>query len=256
MRRLLSPTVALVAAILAVGAAPAGAVSYRVPDGTAHPNVGALVVVLPNGPAPICSGTLVAPTVFLTAAHCVYGPLGTLPLGVTFDPQVTPTSTVYRGRPVIDPAYTDYKGHGGLSDPHDVAVLVLDQAVAGIAPATLAPAGFLDRASLRGARILAVGYGTVRETRRTGPQGILDNTERRRGTGTFRSLQDAWLRVSMNQATGDAGTCYGDSGGPHFLGTMLVAITSGGDSQCKSDDVDYRMDTAETHAFLDPFLAS
>ena len=254
MRRLAPIAAALVAVVLTLGAAPAGAISYGESDGTAHPNVGALVVVLPQGPASICSGTLVAPTVFLTAAHCVYGDLGTLPLGVTFDPVVTTSATVYRGHPVIDPLYTDYKGTGGESDPHDVAVLVLDAAPAGITPATVAPAGYLDRQSLRGAPILAVGYGTVRVTRKTGPQGILDNNERRRGTGTFRSLQDAWLRVSMNQATGNAGTCFGDSGGPHFLGTALVAITSIGDTQCKSSDVDYRVDTAETHAFLDPFL--
>jgi len=192
--------------------------------------------------------------VFLTAAHCVFGDLGTLPLGVTFDPVVTTGSTVVRGHPVIDPAYTDYQGRGGFSDPHDVAVLVLDTAPAGVTPAAVAPTGFLDRRSLHGAQILAVGYGTVRATRRTGPQGILENDERRQGAGTFRSLQSAWMRVSMNQATGDAGTCFGDSGGPHFLGTMLVAITATGDSQCKSADVDYRVDTAGSHAFLDPFL--
>jgi len=254
MRRVAPFAAALVAAMLIVGTVPAGAISYGESDGTAHPNVGALVIALPDGPRSICSGTLVAPKVFLTAAHCVFGDLGTLPLGVTFDPVVTPTSTVYRGHPVINPAYTDYKGQGGASDPHDVAVLVLDAAPAGVTPAAVAPAGFLDGQSLHGAQILAVGYGTVRVTRRTGPQGILDNDERRRGAGTFRSLQAAWLRVSMNQATGDAGTCFGDSGGPHFLGTTVVAITSIGDSQCKSSDVDYRMDTAETHAFLDPFL--
>jgi secreted trypsin-like serine protease len=254
MRKFAPFAAALVAVVLALGTVPAGAITYGEADGTAHPNVGALVVALPDGPLSICSGTLVAPRVFLTAAHCVYGDLGTLPLGVTFDPVVTATSTVYRGHPVINPAYADYKGQGGASDPHDVAVLVLDTAPTGITPATVAPAGFMDRKTLSGAQFLAVGYGTVRVTRRTGPQGIVDNDERRRGNGTFRSLQAAWLRLSGNQATGDAGTCFGDSGGPHFLGTTLVAITSIGDSQCKNSDVDYRIDTAETHAFLDPFL--
>ena len=34
----------------------------------------------------------------------------------------------------------------------------------------------------------------------------------------FRALNGAWLRLSQNDATGDGGTCFGDSGGPNFLG--------------------------------------
>ena len=32
------------------------------------------------------------------------------------------------------------------------------------------------------------------------------------------NLEKAWLLLSMNPSTGSGGTCYGDSGGPHFLG--------------------------------------
>jgi hypothetical protein len=254
MRRLAALGAVVVTVALTLGITPASAISYGTLDGTAHPNVGALVVVLPTDNVAICSGTLVAPAIFLTAAHCVYGDLATLPLAVTFDSTVTPTSTIYHGHPVIDPAYIDYQGKGGESDPHDMAVLVLDTAPAGITPATVAPLGYLDRASLKGTKVLSVGYGTIRDSRKQGPQGILDNSDRRQGTGTYLSLQDAWLRTSMNQATGNAGTCYGDSGGPHFIGTTVVAITSTGDSQCKALDTDFRMDTAGAHAFLDPFL--
>ena len=31
------------------------------------------------------------------------------------------------------------------------------------------------------------------------------------------SLNKAWLELSMNPSTGNGGTCFGDSGGPHFL---------------------------------------
>jgi len=56
-------------AALAV-AAPAFAITGGSIDGTAHPAVGLLLADRGNGPEPDCSGALVSPTVFVTAAHC------------------------------------------------------------------------------------------------------------------------------------------------------------------------------------------
>lgn len=251
MRRLL--VVPLVATVLAL-AAPAGAITYGAPDGTAHPNVGSLVLRVNGTPYQVCTGTLVAPKVFLTAAHCFYDLPG-VTFEVTFDPVITAGGTFYSGHGVFDPRYTDYRGAGGSSDPHDVAVFLLDRAPSGIAPAPVAPVGALVRRDVRGTAVVAVGYGTVRATRTKAAVSILDNVERRQGTGTVRTVENAWLRVSGNQATGDAGTCYGDSGGPHFIGATVVAITSTGDTQCKATDVDYRVDTVAAHQFLDPYLS-
>ena len=49
----------------------------------------------------------------------------------------------------------------------------------------------------------------------------------------------------MNPRTGNGGTCYGDSGGPNFLGTtnIVAAITITGDAVCRSTNVVYRLDT-------------
>ncbi len=57
----------------------------------------------------------------------------------------------------------------------------------------------------------------------------------------------------MNPSTGSGGTCYGDSGGPHFLGStnLVVSITVTGDRFCRSSDVTYRTDTASARAFLE-----
>ena len=62
---------AMAGLVLSVG--PAGAITFGQPDGTRHPNVGALLADYdPDSPGPdiLCSGTLIAPAVFLTAAHC------------------------------------------------------------------------------------------------------------------------------------------------------------------------------------------
>ena len=55
---------------------------------------------------------------------------------------------------------------------------------------------------------------------------------------------------------GDGGTCYGDSGGPNFLGTpnIVAATTITGDSVCRSTNVDYRLDTASARNFLRQYV--
>jgi hypothetical protein len=75
-------------------------------------------------------------------------------------------------------------------------------------------------------------------------------------TGTLNSVNKSWLRISMNPATGNGGTCYGDSGGPNFLGTtdIVAAITITGDAVCRSTNVDSRLDTASARAFLSQYV--
>jgi secreted trypsin-like serine protease len=65
-------------------------------------------------------------------------------------------------------------------------------------------------------------------------------------------------RKSWNASTGNGGTCYGDSGGPNFLGgassSLLVATTITGDTACRSTNVDYRVDTDGARSFLAQFV--
>ena len=66
--------VVMIAGAIAAGAVQA--ITFGEPDGTRHPNVGALVADWnPDSPGPdqFCTGTLVSPTLFLTAAHCLVG---------------------------------------------------------------------------------------------------------------------------------------------------------------------------------------
>jgi len=75
-------------------------------------------------------------------------------------------------------------------------------------------------------------------------------------TGTLNSTNKTLLRISMNRSLGNGGTCYGDSGGPNFLGAtdIVAGITITGDAVCRATNVDYRMDTASARAFLSGFV--
>jgi len=75
---------------------------------------------------------------------------------------------------------------------------------------------------------------------------------------SFSALGSATLRLSQNPATGDGGTCYGDSGGPNFVDvggkTVLAATTVTGDNVCRSTNVDYRLDTVTARRFLGQYV--
>jgi secreted trypsin-like serine protease len=75
-------------------------------------------------------------------------------------------------------------------------------------------------------------------------------------TGTLNAVNKTWLRISMNASTGNGGTCYGDSGGPNFLGTtnVIAGITITGDAVCRSTNVVYRLDTPSARAFLGQYV--
>jgi hypothetical protein len=207
--------------------------------------------------------------VFLTASHCTAfldGLLEEIPEAevlVTFDPTISEGGTFFTGQWFTNPNYNGFQGKLGASDPGDVAVIVLDQSP-GITPASLPPAGMLDALKAEGVlkhtRFTAVGYGTVRDSMRTGFQGILDNLDRNRTEQGFLSLTKAWLTLPMTQPTGDGGTCYGDSGGPHFIHLdgqetdIVASITVTGDAPCKATDKTYRMDTESARSFLQGFV--
>jgi secreted trypsin-like serine protease len=253
------------AAILAittlVTSQPVAAITYGQPDGNRHPNVGAMIRLRSDGVYRIlCSGSLIAPRVFLTASHCTtfLEQQGISDVWVTFDSTFTQTSKLIRGTMYSNPLYNQTQ-----SDTEDIAVIILEKAV-NVAPVTLPPAGLLDRmkanGTLNGTLFTSVGYG-IQEPK-TGPGGITSAfpMERWYAVGEFDALNKTYLRISQNQATGDGGTCSGDSGGPQFLGggatetATQVSITITGDVFCFATNVDYRLDTPQARAFLGAFV--
>ena len=238
-----------IAAVLGALVAPASAaaITNGSPDGEGHPNVGGLVAeeAYSDGTWIYCSGTLISPTVFLTAAHCQEGDR----VRVTFDSAYKDGDRVYAGTFHADPLY-----NGSQSDPHDIAVVVLDRAPR-LTPARLPAANSLS--SLPNDQLFtSVGYGAYEVTNSPGGHQYLYDDVRMVATGTLNSINPAWLRISMNPSTGNGGTCYGDSGGPNFLGRtdVVAATTITGDAVCRSTNVVYRLDTSSARSFLASYV--
>jgi secreted trypsin-like serine protease len=266
MRKLLA-AFALVCALSLALAAPAEAITYGQPDGGRHPNVGALIAEwrTPGVKEQLCSGTLISPTVFLTAGHCTahLESLG-IPndqVWVSFDQDVDPITkrtTLFQGTWVTNPNYNQRQ-----SDPGDLAVVLFDDALS-ITPAQLPKAGLFDQmkaaGTLNGTRFTAVGYGVHEPEIGGGPPTFPYDGERWRAVSEFSALSSAWLRLSQNDATSDGGTCYGDSGGPNFLGarnteTKIVAsVTVTGDAMCQATNVTYRLDTVSARGFIGQYV--
>jgi secreted trypsin-like serine protease len=175
-----------------------------------------------DGPGILCSGTLIAPKVFLTASHCTdFLPslgIGPSDVWVTFDPTFDAASPLIGGTYHTNPQFAQ----GGFSDTHDIAVITLDRAATGIAPARLPT------------------------------QNLLESVDKK-----TQRFVDSWLKLSMNPSIGSGGTCFGDSGGPHFLGTtnIVVSLSVTGDRFCRSTDVTYRTDTESARSFLQDFVS-
>lgn len=241
----------LALALLAV-ALPAAAITYGTLDDKRHPQTGALVGRFSSGTYPYCSGALISPTVFLTAAHC---DLGDPRVFVSFDPAITGSSTLLAGTFHADPLYNQAQ-----NDPHDIAVIVLDKPVRGVTPARLPAAGSLA-AYQAGAKFTAVGYGSGEVMNQPGGPVNPYIDVREYAVSSLDAINPAWLRLSQNPATNDGGACYGDSGGPNFIGagdtetTIVAGTTITGDALCKATNVVYRLDTPGARAFLGRFVA-
>ena len=66
----------------------------------------------------------------------------------------------------------------------------------------------------------------------------------------FRNLLNAVLDLDENPAKGYGGACFGDSGGPVFLGKVIVATGITGDVACRAAGRYYRLDTPFARQFL------
>jgi hypothetical protein len=285
LRRAALLTAATAAAVLTGATAASGVSSYNSTPAPERTEVGALVVSwdADNDPATpdrvdwVCSGTMVDADTFLTAAHCTTG----WPDGVRFhvsldqdvqagldqaaerhpgDPEAIAGAVAVEGVAHSEPGYP-----GPSSDPHDIAVIEVPAAEMAqrwsFTPATLPTAGQLDQLGPQGlhdTEFVIAGYGTQEAQREPGGHVHPGGGVRMKAPESFNALNDAWVRVSMIEAQGNGGACYGDSGGPNFAiidgERVLAGTTITGDVPCYATNVAYRIDAPTARAFLADFV--
>lgn len=235
------------------------------PTGNEFGSVGALMFDFNadgviNGDDQWCTGSLIAPAVFLTAAHCVVTPF--TPPGTQFHVSFAPDLFARDARFIRATGYTFDPAFGhDQGDLHDLAVVFLPaNATKGMKVHQLPPAGFLDELHAQGGLadqiFINVGYGTA--SSKTGPPAFFFDGLRKMSESEFMALQPAWLGLQMNESATDlGGDCFGDSGGPKFLKgnlDVIVATVTTGDTPCRATSWDYRLDTPSARAFLGRFV--
>ncbi|MBY0371341.1 S1 family peptidase [bacterium] len=169
-----------------------------------------------------CTATLVGPRLLVTAAHC-----GEVGEKVTF---------TFKGK-----SYTATIGRSALYEDygHDLAVGLVDKAVADAKPMTIA--GSVKE----GDKMVLMGYGCTKTNGEGGNDGIL-----RTGTTTVADF-DA-IQILSYSGEGEAALCFGDSGGPAFVKAgdklTLVGVNSAGNIE----DTNYntRLDSEVSQKFF------
>lgn len=282
--------VLLSAAVVALGAfvGTAGAVLGGQPDGNGHPYVG----YADNGVFS-CSGTLLSPTVMLTAAHCfsdttsAWGTnsvTGAPIVRASFDPNLINTPSAQRvwhfGTYYFDPQFA--MGGNGLPtfDTHDVAVIIFGSpgcqvpaSASGIkscgaisTPTTygaLPSEGLVDTLKNR-TPIDLVGYGVQNFIRGGGPCN--GPCKPQQGNALTRFFGQTTLLTSNDRVSGEflklqsnpSGICFGDSGGPDLLGgtNVVLGINSFVHNICAGNSYSYRADTAEALGWVRSTVAA
>lgn len=252
------------------------AITNGQPDGDDHPYVGLLVTIdLDANLASVCSGSLIAADVLLTAGHCTDG----AELALVWFDEVWPV--------LDDPAELANPDAVGVPHTHpdfclacgaglpgfafrDVGVVEIVLAPGGVPAehADLPAAGDVDDLANR-TPIDVVGYGVTFQARIPGselPQpppffrwdgfGTRLFAPTELVSGKFKHGAE-FMKVAQNPGGGSGGTCFGDSGGPNLLGgtdTVLAVNSFGANPNCSGVGYAARVDVPDVLSWIDGFL--
>jgi hypothetical protein len=273
--RRISALFALLFAVLAVAASPAGAITGNYADDTIHSYVGLIAFYDKDDVfTHRCSGSLITPTVFLTAGHCTDATTGATharlwfqqDAGVGFDgtnpaPSGYPVSSDVTSSHLYNYGFSNF---AGFPNTHDAGLVILDRPIAvgdeGFAGgfASIASAGSLDGlATRRGQQAItftASGYGLSLSN----PVKTVSFRKRLMATEQLINLRsnltDGFnIQTTANPGNGKGGTCGGDSGGPLLYGSTntVVAVNSFGlNDWCRGNDFMYRIDQAAVQTWI------
>jgi hypothetical protein len=170
----------------------------------------------------ICTGTLVAPRVVLTAAHCLESKtIDSVLFGADLASGTRIAVAHVRSHPDFDP----------IALANDVGVVLLAD------PAPALPLSMIDAPVAMSATVRLVGFGLTTDGSAGGKQT---------GTATIASV----AATTFDLAAAPSLTCAGDSGGPSLIDVggveVLAGVTSAGDANCASFTRSTRADVFRT----------
>lgn len=238
-------------------------ITYGSPTGAEHPEVVLIVMDVNGAPAYRCSGTLISPSRVLTAGHCTGAPGEFTGMRIFTESDVQRGNNNYPNAGPNSVEATAWHTHPQYTSAafylNDVGVIELSADV----PLPAASYGRLPTSNQLNAlrpsaktTFTAVGYGL----QRINPVFVIAEKVRMSATPHLIQINTGFtgassLLLSNNASSG--GTCFGDSGGPNYLGTSNVvgAVTSFGiNGNCAGTGGVFRMDRPDVISFVQQYL--
>ncbi len=271
-RRRRTSFIALLSALfvtVGLGAGPASAITHGELDNDGHPAVVLVLMEVNGSPAYRCSGTLIAPKVVLTAGHCTGEPGEFSGMRVFAEPDVQSDPTYPFGGGPNTVEATAWHTFPGFTSAQFFLIVVgvneLAQAIdlpAGASYGELPTPNQLDSLKPRASTTFtSVGYGLQRVNNNPNNLQLESNRVRMLANPHLLQINTGFtgpqsLLLSNNAATG--GTCFGDSGGPNFVGTSMVVagVTSFGlNGSCGGTGGVFRVDRPAVLDFIHQYLS-